>query len=358
MKKNIFSDSSKIKSIFKDENIFDISYFPEEIYARDSQIKDIKHNLDPLIRKKKTQNLLICGPPGTGKTLVTKYVLNHLTGYTSNAKHTYINAIEHNTRYSVLHKISLIFDVFLPRRGLSITEVIERIKEGLSKSPFIPVVVVDEIDQIPSNDCSNLLYDLSRIVENNNYFCFILITNNKNFFLELDARTQSSLFLNNISFPRYSPKDLKDILSDRVNYGLLDDALSKDLLGYIAGFSAKRGGDARVGIDLLYKSAKLAEKQGSLTISKENVLEASKLIDVVKFSEKKKSLSDDHLLLLKKLEDSMLTSDLYNKNVFPERTVRRYLSIFEKLNIIRIEEINSGKGRSRKIFLNFEKDLL
>jgi archaeal cell division control protein 6 len=358
LKKNIFSDSRKISSIFKDESVFDIGYFPDEVKSRDVQIKDIKYSLEPIIYNKKTQSLLIYGPPGTGKTLVTIFVLNHLVNYTSKVKYIYVNGISENTRHAVLHKIGLIFNVLLPRRGLAVDEIIVRIKEGLSKSLFTPIIVIDEIDHINKEDSSLLLYDLSRISENTKYFCLILITNNKNFLIDLDNKTQSSLFLTTIPFSRYSPKELKEILKERADYGLLKDSLSEDLLGYVAGFAAKRGGDARIGIDLLYKSAKLSEQKGLLKITKENLLAATKIIDSIKFSEKREILSEDQISLLKAIEDGMLTSMLYSKKILPERTVRRYLSIFEKLNLLRLEEINSGKGRTRKIFLNFDKDLI
>jgi len=358
LKKNIFADSKKINTLFKDESVFDIDYCPEEIHARERETSEIKHLLSPLITKKKAQDVLIYGPPGTGKTLVTKFILNHLISYSSNIKFLYINAISDKTKHSILHKIALLFDIVLPRRGLAVDEIFQRIKESLSKASFTPIIVIDEIDQISSDACSEILYDLSRVSENKNRFCLILITNNKNFFLNLDARTQSSLFLNNVPFSRYSPKQLKEILKERVEYGLIKDVISDDFIGYVAGFSAKRGGDARIAIDLLYKSAKLSEKQGSLKISKKNLLEAAKLIDSIKFSEKKSFLSEEQMVFLKNIEDGMLTSELYKKQIVSERSARRYLSLFEKQNILRIEEINTGKGRKRKIFLNFEKDLL
>lgn len=358
LKKNIFSESRKITSIFKDENVFDISYFPENINSRDAQIKDIKYTLEPIIYNKKAQSILIYGPPGTGKTLVARYVLNHLVNYTSKVKYIYINGISENSRHAVLHKIGLIFDVLLPRRGLAVDEIIVRIKEGLSKSLFTPIIIIDEIDHINKNDCSSLLYDLSRISEDTKYFCLLLITNNKSFLIDLDNKTQSSLFLASIPFPRYSPKELKQILKERVDFGLIKEALSEDLLGYISGFAAKRGGDARIGIDLLYKSAKLSEQEGLLKISKQKLLDATKIIDSIKFSEKKEFLSEEQIAFLKSIEDGMTTSILYKKKIFPERTARRYLSSFEKLNILRFEDANVGKGRVRKIFLNFDKDLI
>jgi archaeal cell division control protein 6 len=357
LKKNIFCDSSITNSLFKDENIFDISYFPENVFSRDKQIKEIKYLLEPLTHNKKTQNIIISGPPGTGKTLVTNYVLSHLVEYSSKVKYKYLNAISDNSKHSILYKIATMFDIFLPRRGLAVDEILDKIKEGLSKSSFLPVVVIDEIDQLTKDGCSSLLYDLSRVVENNKSFCLILITNNIDFFLNLDQRTQSSLFLNNITFPKYTPLELKAILSDRVKYGFIDNVISEDLLGYVCGFAAKRGGDARVGIDFLYKSVKLCEQKGLLKITKEILLEASKLIDTIKFKQRKNVLSEEQLSILKNIEDGMLTSKLYEKKFASDRTVRRHLLVFEKLNLIRLETFVKGRGRSRKIFLNFNKDL-
>ena len=360
MKKNIFQkDQIEYATIFKDESIFYPSYLPEEIPARDNQIKEITFCLDPIIKNKKTQNMLLFGTPGTGKTLLSKYVVKQLTEYTQKAKCVYINAIEDNTRYAVLLKILSLFPDVLPRRGLGTDEIFGRIKENLKKQNSIPIIIIDEVDQLPPSEASYLLYELSRTVVENKYFTLLLITNNKDFLVHLDPRVQSSLFITRIEFNKYLPVELKTILRERIEYGLIENAISEDLIGYIAGYASKAGGDARIAIDLLFKAAKNAEKKGSLKITKQILLDSANVVDSIKLSEKKKTLSKLELSVLSSIIDGMQSGDLYS--LFPktqERTIRRYITSFEKQKLIETKEINTKNGRTRQIFLKFDKSLL
>jgi cell division control protein 6 len=360
-KKNIFSDLKNIdQSIFKDEQVFYPDYFPENIFSRDSQIKELTFSLKSLTLNKKASNFLIHGPPGTGKTLVSNFVLNELVNYSLKVKYLYINCIQDNTRFSVFSKIVSFFGGVMPRRGLAVDEIWLRIKELFSKANYSPVIILDEIDKLKKEDLSVLLYDLSRFSNNNKYFTLLLITNNKSFVLDLDSRTQSSLFLKDLEFKKYTSKDLKVILQERIKYGLIgQEVISEDLIGYIAGYAAVREGDARIAIDLLYKAAKETERNGDLVITKDVLLSVSNLIDSIKINEKVASLSKEEFKFLRSLKEDQTTTEAYLglKDV-AERTKSRYLLKFEKLGFISLSSVKDGRGNLRKINLNFNKELL
>ncbi len=358
-KKNIFTNiQENEQSIFKDESVFYPDYFPENIVARDNQTKELSYLLKPLLSNKKANNIIIYGPPGTGKTLLSNYVLKQLNEYTNKTKYTYINCIQDNTRFAILSKLINFFEGALPRRGLAIDEVWTRLQELFKKSNFFPIIILDEIDKLSSDDTSALLYDLCRHSEKSKYFTLILITNYKSFILDLDSRTQSSLYLSEIEFPKYNPIDLKLILKERIEYGLIPEAISNDLIGYIAGYAATKAGDARIAIDLLYKSAKESEKHGDLKITKDILLSSSRLVDSIKLSEKVKSLSKDEYEVLCLIGNGVKASEIYNNTKLSERTVRRYLEKLDKLELVDIIKVDGGKGPSRKISLKVDKDLL
>ncbi len=359
-KKNIFSDIKNIeRSIFLDEQIFYPDFSPENIFSRDSEIKELSFPLKQLTINKKASNFLIHGPPGTGKTLVSNFVLKELTNYSLKVKSIYINCIQDNTRFAVLSKIVAFFGGIMPRRGLAVDELWQRIKELFTKASFSPVIILDEFDKLRKEDLSVLLYDLSRFSSNNKYFTLLLITNNKSFVLDLDTRTRSSLFLKDLEFKKYSSQDLKIILKERVKYGLIEKAITEDLIGYIAGYAAVRGGDARIAIDLLYKAAKQSEREGNLSISKEVLLSSSNLIDSIKVNEKISSLSKEEFKFLSSLKDDQTTTEAYSSmKDIAERTKSRYLLKFEKLGFISLSLLKEGKGSHRKITLKFNKELL
>ncbi len=358
-KKNIFSDIKNIdKSIFVNEQVFYPEYLPTNIYSRDSEIKELSFSLKPLTNNKKAENFLVYGPPGTGKTLISNFVLKELSEYSMKVKPLYINCIQENTRHSILSTVSSFFGAILPRRGLAVDEIWQRIKELYSKSNFYTVLILDEIDKLNNTDASTLLYDLSRFSEKQKFFTLILITNNKEFIFNLDLRTQSSLALKSLEFKKYTSQDLKKILKERIEYGLIKDSISEDLIGYISGYAAVRGGDARIAIDLLYKSAKESDRKGNLKITKEILLSSSHLIDSIKINEKISSLSKEEFNFLYSLKNETSTTEIYSKSKIPERTIRRYLTKFEKLGFISLKTTGKGKGGSRVVIFNFNKELL
>lgn len=358
-KKNIFENlDSCSSSIFRDETIFYPHTIPTQIFARDPQIKELSFSLNSLISNKKAPNFLIYGPPGTGKTLISKFVLEELVSYTLKARYLYINCIQENTRFSIFSNIISFFGSALPRRGLAVDEVWTRIKELFCKSSFYPILVLDEIDKLKKEDLSSLLYDVSRFSCNNKYFTLLLITNNKQFTTTLDIRTQSSLNLRDLEFKKYTSSELKLILNERVQHGLLDNSISEDLIGYISGFAAIRGGDARIAIDLLYKAAKQAEKEGKKSISKQTLLSISELVDSIKFSEKVSTLSKEELSFLRVLKNNQSTIQAYAcLPDISERSKSRYLLKFEKLGFISLFSLKKGKGNMRIISLNFNREL-
>lgn len=363
-KQNIFDkgQTSPIDSIFKDETVFYQSYFPLEIKARDNEIKELSYCLSPLTAGNRARNVLIYGPPGTGKTLVSSFVLKQLQEYTQKVSVLYINAMEDNTRFAVYSKIlTTQLSIPIPRRGLGVDELLNRLKEGLSKSSKLPILVIDEVDKFSKQEISAFLYELSRTELNHRFFTLILITNHKEFLAELDPRAQSTLFLSEIEFKRYNPKELKEILAERIDYGLVKNAISQDLIGYITGYSAKNGGDARVAIDLLYKSAKLAEKQGLCKIQKEMITQSSKLIDSVKLIEKLSYITAlDKEILSNIPEQGIESGELYKTLASKEadRTIRRHLGNLENLGLITTTDYKGKTGKTRLITLTFTKELL
>ncbi len=362
-KPNIFEKkTAKADSIFKDECVFYPNYFPENIKARDKEIQEISYSLRPITENKRARNLIIHGPPGTGKTLISNFVLKQLMEYTQKARYLYINAIEDNTRFAVYSKILVsMYSVPIPRRGLGIDELLSRLKEELKKSEKFPILIVDEVDKLLKEEISEILYDLSRIEINSKYFTLILITNHRDFLATLDSRTQSTLFLNDLEFKRYSPQELKEILNERVEYGLIKNSISQDLVGFITGYAAKNGGDARIAIDLLYKSAKETDKVGLLEITKDIILDSAKLIDSVKLIEKLNYIDSKQKELLEGIpKEGIESGALYKKFEKKEsdRTIRRHLEILENIGLIKTIQVTDKKGKTRKIETTFNKELL
>ena len=74
---NIFENFDK-NGIFKNKEVLQHNFQPEEILHRGEQIKQIASILAPVLRGEKTSNLFLYGKTGTGKTLSIQYVRNEL----------------------------------------------------------------------------------------------------------------------------------------------------------------------------------------------------------------------------------------------------------------------------------------
>ena len=75
----------------------------------------------------------------------------------------------------------------------------------------------------------------------------------------LDSPSVPSLGRNSITFPPYSKEQLFDIVNSRAEIGLRGETYSDELIDVIADFSEEYG-DARFAIELLWRSAKIADQ--------------------------------------------------------------------------------------------------
>jgi cell division control protein 6 len=174
----------------------------------------------------------------------------------------------------------------------------------LYEQNLVTLLVLDEIDYLMPEERTDFLYALSRLCEespltreNFNYpagdmstesrFNLLAITRDKNFRYYLDSSTASSLGKNFIIFPKYTRSELFDIIYDRAEQGLHSECYDDALIELIAGLVEEQG-DARFAIELLWRSAKLVDKERKNRITPEHVRKA-----VVSVHPMEKSVLDD-----------------------------------------------------------------
>ena len=66
------------KTLFKDKQVLQTNFTPDNIPHRDEQIQQIADILAPCLKLEKPSNLFIYGKTGTGKTLSIKHTTNKL----------------------------------------------------------------------------------------------------------------------------------------------------------------------------------------------------------------------------------------------------------------------------------------
>ena len=377
-KRNLFAKHTESRGLFTAESTLLPDWTPLEPILREAQLQEIAEALQPATSGKKPRNVFLWGPTGTGKTTCAKHVLKQLTEYTSRVLPVYINCWSSNTRTAILSSIAVALQVPLPRRGVSPDELSGRIFEILKKDEKIPILVLDEFDQLIYKKEDSILYDFSRGDENHGVaFGLICITNDSELLSKLDLRIRSSLAGQSVFFKPYTPIELKEILRQRAEIAFRPDTVDEEVIALCAARGAKLGGDARVALQCLWLAGRNAQEHNQEVVTAENVRFAfSQLADKLTSAQPvkknqaqldmlKKSLSNEiQVAIIDALADTekseltagQLFTALTSKMNVTDRSMRTHIQELENKKIITttlLEGADSptGKGKTRLVKL-------
>jgi len=389
-------DSFDENYIFKNKNILQTGYTPEDISHRDNQINQIASILAPILRGERPSNLFLYGMTGTGKTLSIKYVKDELLKRAKKESDVKLKIIYINckigriaeTEYRILAKIITQLHGSVPETGLPTDTVYRRFVDLIDTEKQLIVLVLDEIDELVKKISDGFLYNLTRLNSelSKSKICVVGISNNTNFLNDVNPRVKSSLSEEEIVFPPYNAIQLKDILEKRCKEAFKENVLEGTIVSKCAAFAAKVDGDARRALDLIRVAGELAERDGSKKVKEihideaNNKIERDKILDVISGGPRQfKIVLHSIIQLSEKSEkqrklggsnnESFFTGDVYNyycdfceKNNFDRLTQRRVGDIIQEmdmLGVINVRVISKGRhGRMREIKLIIIKNIL
>ncbi|MFX0087420.1 MAG: Cdc6/Cdc18 family protein [Candidatus Hodarchaeota archaeon] len=276
--------------IIKDEKVFEPSFIPENLIHRERELELLANHFKSIISRNSSisgKQVIIQGSVGLGKTaLVTKFGIT-LEKYCRKKVHPnivniiffHINCRRQRSWYLILTSILSKLVPAFPVRGFSSYELLTYLIRVLEERRQSLLLCLDEIDYLISNSKEqDVLYSLIRYYEESNReesakLSLILVTRNPIFHNLLDQALKSSLSQKTIRFEPYTSTQLFDILENRAQAGLFKETYCADILKAMSSLAHEHG-DARYAIELLWRAAKVAERERAQRIEFEHMRKA------------------------------------------------------------------------------------
>lgn len=345
------------------------SFYPQSLPHRKEKLNEIASFISPALSSAIPPNILIYGAPGTGKTSVIKRIQSELVPY-QDIKPIYVPCSRINSHCQILQAI--ITACGLELKGHTYKALLyEKLLGGLSQSDMRYIIILDDADKITKQH-EDVVLSLSRINTElpSPKVALILISNQFDYFMNLDERTQSSLSPRLVLFAPYNAEQLFDILDER-SRAALSNTPPVEVLSLCSAVAAKRGGDVRLAIDLLRSAAETAELNNHNAITQEDVRQAIKSIDTASLLQSLASLQINHKLILSAImecDTPASTPEVYatfcatvERAGFPIISYRRVSELLNQLvdlKLINAPIISDGEGRMREISLTISRDTL
>jgi len=351
---SLFDDILKSdESIFKNPIALEFDYTPKEIPYRENEQHYIADCIKPLFMQRNGRNLLIFGGAGIGKSLAVKKIIEELSEKTDDIYPIYINCWQKNTSFKIMNEIcKQIGYQFTHNKNTE--ELFEVAKKIINKSSA--VFVFDEVDRCEDTDY--LYYVLEEIYKKT----ILLVTNFKEWSINLDMRISSRLNLDILEFRKYTPSEVLGIIKRRIelafNQGVWNDNAIK-----IVSEKTFLQEDIRYALFLLLQAGNIAEKRSSRIVEETDILTA---IDLRKqfFLKPIDSLTDSDKKIMEIIKENtkIKIGDAYK--LFSEsggqgtyKTFQRIIKKLEKDNFISTDKIAGGsEGKTTYLLPKAKKE--
>jgi cell division control protein 6 len=269
MPRDYIEDELSKRSVFKSEQFLSIDYVPENLPHRESETRTLVQSFKTLISSPGRTNhkFVIEGPVGTGKTAVVKRFSEQMIQAAKRRNirlHSiHVNCRVNKTAYLVFLRVLREFKPKFPRRGHSPDELLQMLVEVLDEEDRYLLLILDELDYFIRQRGSDILYDLTRLMDDrlNATQRLSIIGIGRKIPLDdeiLDSSTLSTLQRNILRFSRYNRNQLFDILQDRVEMAFEKKTVMDETIQVISDIASEHG-DARYAIELLWRAGKQAD---------------------------------------------------------------------------------------------------
>lgn len=272
-------------SVFKDETKLDINYTPAKLQHRGYELKLLNQYFRHAIETpgKMTQRVIVTGKIGTGKTVVAQHFGRTITREAQqrniNLHYIHVNCRQNRgSFFLILQQLVTRFHPTFPKRGYSAEELLQTLLQILDNQNIYLIIALDELESLIQNEGSEPLYKITRVEETRakalGRLSLLCILRQLSWLNKLDVSTRSTLQSNIIELGAYTKVQLQDILGNRVTLAFKQGTVPTETITLAAELGEEEGGNARYGIELLWRAGKYADTEGIKEVSPEYVRKA------------------------------------------------------------------------------------
>ena len=298
------------QSVFKDESKLDINYIPQKLPHREKEQRLLMEFFSFILRcpERMAQRVILTGDVGTGKTALAQHFGANITSEANKRglkfRYVHVNCREfRGSLQPILHRAVTVFRPNYPSRGYSAEEILVTLTQVLDDEEAFMILTLDEFDSLIEKEGSDAVYKLTRLQEMRQgkpqRISFIFIMRNLKAIQQLDDSAKSTLQRSIITLERYGKPQLIDIISDRVTLAFELGAVPEDVIDLVAELAYSETGNARFGIELLWRAGKYADAEERPSVEPECVRQAvSSIVPSLKRSELESLGFHERLFLL------------------------------------------------------------
>jgi archaeal cell division control protein 6 len=273
------------QSVFKDESKLDINFVPNRLPHREKEHRLLMEFFSFLLKypDRMAQRVLVTGEIGTGKTALCQRFGADITleahKSSINLHYVHVNCREyHGKLFLILQHALTVLKPTFPKRGYGAEEVLKSLLQNLDEENAYMILALDEFDTLIEAEGSDAVYNLTRLQEMRQNkpqrISLIGIMRDLESTKQLDDSAKSTLQRNIIRLERYGKPQLVDILNERVTIAFEPYTVPEDVVSLTADLAQDESGNARFGIELLWRAGKYADAEDNSKVLPEHVRKA------------------------------------------------------------------------------------
>ena len=395
---------SSRRKIIKNEEYLSPDKVPPRMPHREAELTKLARLFLPLVENpgETYVTAVISGVQGVGKTHSVIYFYEHglkkhlMEKHGKNVILAHVNCFKNATLNSILASvINNVLRIPQPARGLSPREQLDQIMKRLERKDAYMLLVLDDFHVALDRQGEGVanffvrLYEGAESIKKRIHVVFIVRDFNMLERYLRDEKAKLNLKTRHIHYKPYISSELYDILLDRAQLALYENAYDDEALleisrmvGLDTNPTLPDAGSARHAIEMLYLAARSAEEQNKSQITLDDVRRAWAVLnerggDLIRIHELINDLHDHQLLLLLAVLNLMKlypegvpigrVEDEYQEicevlGVTPRKhtQVYQYVREMDKRGVVdrMVDKVKNSKGRSSIISVRYPPEAL